>query len=137
MLFPRDEIMDLLDLHAAVEPELLVELGVRLRHRGSPDLGCDDRLGASRAERPGQHLLGAAIHGRAVEEPGARLPGHVHDLPSAGLALGPDVEGPPGAEPDHGYLPPRPPEAATLHHAAIMVRLASVAAAGEDTPLLA
>jgi ketosteroid isomerase-like protein len=91
VLPPCHEVVDLLDLDTAVQPELLVELSARLGCRGRPDLGRDDRLGAPLTERPREHLLGPAVHRRGVKQARAGVPDDIHHGSRLRLVFGPDV----------------------------------------------
>jgi hypothetical protein len=98
---PVDEIVHLLQVDpAAVELELTLVLPPALGFGVRPDLGRDDRLGAARAQRGPEHLLGAAVHRRRIEQPGAGVEQRCDDAIGAWLLSGAEVEHAPGAQPD-------------------------------------
>ncbi len=62
-----------------------------------------------------EHLLGAAVHRRGVEDARAAFVRGLDDLVGDLLAVGPEVERQPGAEPDNGHLDPGLSKASALH----------------------
>ena len=68
LLLPRDEVVDLLDLDAAVPAELPAVLLAALLDRARPDLRRDVHPLAPALERGAERRLRAAVHRRRVDE---------------------------------------------------------------------
>src|SRR5829696_9859093 len=116
VLLPGDEVVHLLEVHTAPEVvELRLELEASLLLRGRPDLRRDEDVVPVAVDRLAEDLFGAAVHRRRVED--ARSAGirSIDDLVGDLLALGPEVEGEPGAEADNGDLDPGDSKASALH----------------------
>ena len=103
MLAPGHQVVHLQQIDSTtVEAQLRRELRASLLDRGRPDLGGDDRVAATIAQRATQHSLGASVHRRGVHDPGAGVQGRLdHETDVALLGMG-DVEGGPGSQADGG-----------------------------------
>src|SRR4051812_23327325 len=106
MVFPRLQVVDLLDLDPAEPIQLARKLITPLLDASGPDLRRDPRLVTLRRERRPERLLGAAVHRRRVEHAAAGVERGVDDGTRCGCVAAECV---PGAEPDDG------PEAPLLH----------------------
>src|SRR4051812_10949390 len=114
---PRDEVVHLLHVDAAVPLELARELAPSLVDRRRPDLRGDDRPVSLSGERGRQRLFGTAVHRRRVEQAHAGAHRGGDDFAGEIRVV---VERAPRAEADDG------PEAALLHHARAPSSSASV-----------
>src|SRR3954470_5635947 len=116
VLLPCDEVVHLLEVHPAREvAELRLELEAPLLLRGRPDLRRDEDVVAAAVDSLAEHLLGAAVHRRGVEEARAAFVRGLDDLVGDLLAIRPKVEGEPAAEADNGDLDPRLSKTSALH----------------------
>jgi hypothetical protein len=82
MLFPRDQVVNLLDLDVTEPCRLCAELPSPFLDGVGPDLGRDNRL-LARLEKPearGEGCLCAAVHRRGVHEAAAPVEGSADDL---------------------------------------------------------
>jgi hypothetical protein len=103
VLAPEDEVVHLLDVDAAVPVELPPELLASLLDRVGPDLRRDGGAFAPSLERRPEGGLGAAVHGRRVDQAHAGVEGGSDDITrERGVA----VERVPGTEAHHGAEPP-------------------------------
>jgi len=91
--FPRNEVVDLLELHASSEElKLSVELGAALVDGRRPDLRGHKGLFAALGERTPERPLCAPVHRRGIDEADTFVESRTDDRVDQLLAFFPDIE---------------------------------------------